>query len=157
MFKNNKIITVYSPMDGEMKDLKKVKDEVFSSEMVGKGIALIPTSELVGSPVKGKIVVAFPTGHAFGIETKRGPQILLHIGLDTVELNGTGFEIITNVNQNVKVGDDIVKVDLKTIKDKKPTDTVVLVTNETLGNYKISDVASGKIKKGEILFKLIPS
>ncbi len=153
-----KELVIFSPFTGTVKELKNVEDPVFSGEMVGVGFAVTPdASETVAvSPVKkGKIKVAFETGHAYGIDAKSA-EILIHIGIDTVSLEGEGFEAQVKVGDKVKEGAALAKVDLAVISEKAPsTDTMVLVTNETIGDYKIERIAGETVKAGEPLFKLV--
>lgn len=154
-----KEILILSPFAGKVKELSKVEDEVFAGEMVGKGFAVTPkaTETVAVSPIaKGKVALAFETGHAYGIATKGGPELLIHIGIDTVSLNGEGFEPQVSAGSKVKAGTVLVNVDLKSIAKAAPsTDTMVLVTNETLGDWKIERVAGATVEAGEVLYKLV--
>lgn len=102
-------------MTGEIVDITDTSDPVFSGKMVGDGVTIIPTDGDVLAPMAGKIIQMFDTGHALAIESN-GIQILIHIGLDTVELNGQGFTKIAHEGQEVKQGDLLIKVDLEKIK-----------------------------------------
>lgn len=110
-----KKIKLTSPMTGEIVDIVETSDPVFSGKMVGDGVTIIPTDGDVLAPMAGKIIQMFDTGHALAIESN-GIQILIHIGLDTVELNGQGFTKIAHEGQEVKQGDLLIKVDLEKIK-----------------------------------------
>lgn len=102
-------------MTGEIVDITDTSDPVFSGKMVGDGVTIIPTDGDVLAPIDGKIIQMFDTGHALAIESN-GIQVLIHIGLDTVELNGQGFTKIAHEGQEVKQGDLLIKVDLEKIK-----------------------------------------
>ncbi len=110
-----KKIKLTSPMTGEIVDITDTSDPVFSGKMVGDGVTIIPTDGDVLAPIDGKIIQMFDTGHALAIESN-GIQVLIHIGLDTVELNGQGFTKIAHEGQEVKQGDLLIKVDLEKIK-----------------------------------------
>ena len=110
-----KKIKLTSPMTGEIVDITDTSDPVFSGKMVGDGVTIIPTDGDVLAPIDGKIIQMFDTGHALAIESN-GIQVLIHIGLDTVELNGQGFTKIAHEGQEVKQGDLLIKVELKKIK-----------------------------------------
>lgn len=110
-----KKIKLTSPMTGELVDIVETSDPVFSGKMVGDGVTIIPTDGDVLAPIDGKIIQMFDTGHALAIESN-GIQVLIHIGLDTVELNGQGFTKIAHEGQEVKQGDLLIKVDLEKIK-----------------------------------------
>ncbi len=156
--KKSKDIVVLSPFTGKVVELKNVADEVFAGEMVGKGFAVTPelTETVAVSPVaKGKVNMAFETGHAYGIDAGE-VELLIHIGIDTVSLGGEGFEIKANSGTKLSEGTELAGVDLKTISDKAPSiDTMVLVTNETIGDYTIERVAGDTVKAGEPLYKLV--
>ncbi len=153
-----KEILILSPMTGKVKELSKVNDEVFAGEMVGKGFAITPDAKIteVFSPVqKGKVKMAFEGGHAYGVTFKK-IELLIHIGIDTVNLKGEGFE--QKVSEGDKLSKDTVltNVDIKKIKAKaKSIDTMVLVTNETIGDWKVERVAKDKVEAGEVLYKLV--
>lgn len=128
--KNNNMLELFAPMDGEIIDISNVEDQVFSKKMVGDGIAIIPTDGLVVAPCDGKILQIFSTNHAVGIETKEGLEILIHLGLDTVELKGEGFTRLAETGMEVKTGDPLIKMDLERIKELgKSTVSPVLITN----------------------------
>lgn len=145
---------VYAPMTGTVKDLSEVADEVFSSGMLGKGIAIEPTNGQVNSPVDGIITTVFPTKHAIGVTSDEGVEILIHIGMDTVEMNGEGFVSFVKQNERVKKGDLMIRVDLDKIEAAGLSSiTPVVVTNST--TYKdISIVASNKVDKGQVLLTI---
>ena len=146
--------TVYAPMTGTVKELSEIADEVFSSGMLGKGIAIEPTNGQVNSPVDGIVTTVFPTKHAIGVTSDEGVEILIHIGIDTVEMNGEGFESFVKQNERVKKGDLMIRVDLDKIKAAGLSSiTPVVVTNST--TYKdISIVASNKVDKGQVLLTI---
>lgn len=126
----SKNLNVYAPVNGCVINLTEVKDQVFASGAVGKGFGMEPTANEVLSPVEGKIVMIASTKHAFGITTKQGYEILLHLGIDTVELNGEPFSIYVNVGQKVKPGTKLANMDITKIKKANLEPTVItLVTN----------------------------
>lgn len=121
---------VLSPIIGEVIPLSEVPDPVFSQKMMGDGIAIIPKDGRVVSPVNGHIIQVFPTKHAIGIKSNNGLEILIHIGLETVELGGEGFEVLVSNNQPVKVGEPLVDVNLEFLKSKnKEIITPIIITN----------------------------
>ncbi len=127
-------IVLKSPLDGEIYPLSEVKDEVFSSGALGKGLAIEPTKGELHAPISGTISTIFPTGHAVGITSSEGIEILLHIGMDTVEMNGAGFEKFVEQDQHVEEGDLLVKFDLDKIKKAGyATLTPIVITNS--GDY----------------------
>ena len=129
-FKKEKIVEFKSPVSGETVDLTNVPDEVFASKMVGDGVAFKPDQGALFAPVNGEIVQVFPTKHAIGLRTKEGLEVLIHIGIDTVEMRGEGFKSFIQKNQWVKAGDKIMEFDLNLIeKYGKSTLTPLLITN----------------------------
>lgn len=126
----NEDIVIYNPVDGEVVKLDDVPDEVFSQKMLGDGFAIKPSGEKVFAPVAGEIKVLFPTLHAIAIETKEGLELLIHIGIDTVELKGDGFQAHVKLGDKVKAGDLLVSFNKKIIEDNgKDTITPIIITN----------------------------
>lgn len=119
-----------APVSGAIVQLADVNDKVFASGALGKGIAIVPSSGQVYAPFAGTVVSAFPTGHAFGIKSAEGVEALIHIGIDTVQLNGKGFTTTVTQGQAVEAGDLLATVDLDVVKAAgyDPT-TIVVVTN----------------------------
>ncbi|MGG7178349.1 PTS sugar transporter subunit IIA [Clostridium paraputrificum] len=111
--KNNDIYAIGA---GKIIPLEEVPDEVFSQKMMGDGIAIELEDELVISPVNGKIISIFPTKHAIIIENQEGVEIIVHIGIDTVNLNGEGYELFIKEGEEVSVGSHLAKVDINLIK-----------------------------------------
>ncbi|WP_234122739.1 glucose PTS transporter subunit IIA [Clostridium hydrogenum] len=139
---------ILSPVDGEVIPIEKVPDEVFSQKALGDGFAVIPTGEEIVAPADGEITVFFPTKHAFAITTNEGLEILVHIGIDTVELNGEGFTTHASQGDKVKKGDKIVTMDSKLITERgKKTITIVVITNiDAVDEIKVKQ---GKTSKGK--------
>ncbi len=108
--------TVYAPMKGRCVGIQAVSDPVFSDEILGKGVAIVPEEGTVYAPADGVISAAFPTGHAVAVTTGQGVEILIHVGLDTVNLNGKYFETFVQADQKVKKGDMLLRADLEKIK-----------------------------------------
>jgi len=145
-------IHVLAPIDGTVVELEKVPDQVFAQKMVGDGVAIDPTGQFAVAPVAGDLVKLFPGGHAFGIATREGIELIVHIGLDTVELNGEGFENIATEGQKVKAGTPIVRFDRATIER---TGKVILSPVVSSGNGTIIRRASGTVRAGrDTLFVL---
>jgi len=132
---------------GKIVEITEVPDAVFAEKMVGDGYAILPENNIIVAPVDGKIVHIFPTNHAFGMITDQGVEILVHIGLDTVELNGKGFKRLANVASYVKSGDPIIEIDAAFIVSQgKPLITSVVVTNmEKVESIEVNLSGKGKI------------
>lgn len=140
LFQKKKVIC--SPMNGEIIELEKVPDEVFKSKMMGDGFAVVPTDGRVVSPVDGEIIKVFKTKHAVLILSDTGLELIVHIGLDTVELAGNGFTVHVENGQRVRVGDLLLEVDLNYIvKQGKSLVSPVVVSN-------MEGVKSVQITKG---------
>ncbi len=146
--KKKKEISLVAPMTGEIIEIDKVPDAVFAGKMVGDGLAIKPTDGLVVAPCNGKIIQVFPTKHAIGLLTAEGVEILIHIGLDTVNLKGEGFEVFVESGDNVKKGDKLLEVDLEYVSENaKSTITPIIITNIDVVNglsVKNGDVERGK-------------
>ena len=123
-------ITIASPLNGEVVPLTEVKDETFASEMMGKGIAINPTEGKVVSPINGTVQMIFKTKHAIGLKSEDGAEILIHIGMDTVQLDGKHFTAHVKDGDKVKVGDTLVEFDMDAIKKEGyELVTPVIITN----------------------------
>jgi PTS system sucrose-specific IIC component len=145
--------TIVSPMTGVAVDMTGVPDPVFASLAMGKGVAIEPASGAVYSPVNGTISMLAGTGHAIGLLADDGAEILIHIGIDTVELNGAPFTPRCQANQKVKAGDLLLVADLPAIqKAGKPTTTMVIVTNSD--DYKSIAPTLGNCHAGDAVIKL---
>lgn len=119
-----------APFAGEISELQDVPDEAFAQKMLGDGFAIIPEENVVKSPCAGEIVQIFSTGHAVGIKTKKGLEVLVHIGIDTVKLDGEGFTKLVKNGDQVEVGTPLIEVDLDFIKENAPSiSTPVIITN----------------------------
>ncbi|BDY04703.1 MULTISPECIES: PTS glucose transporter subunit IIA [Ferrimonas] len=110
-------ITVVAPVSGEVVEIEKVPDVVFSRKIIGDGIAIDPSGDTVYAPIDGTIGKIFESNHAFSIESNLGLELFVHFGIDTVELRGNGFERIAQEGQKVKAGDPILKFDLDYLKE----------------------------------------
>lgn len=121
---------VYSPMQGRLVSLDKVPDPVFAQKMVGDGIAIIPNASKILAPVSGKVTSIFPTKHAIGIESEDGLEILIHIGIDTVNLKGEHFIAHVEQGDAITIGDVLLEVDFEAIKEAGyPIITPIIIIN----------------------------
>lgn len=129
LFKS-KGMKIDTPVDGRIFNLKEVSDPVFSEKMMGDGFAVEPKNGKICAPVKGTIKSVFPTLHALTMEAENGVDILIHIGLDTVELNGEGFSTVVQEGQKINLGDPLIHVDLNFLANKKKENSVMVVFPE---------------------------
>lgn len=129
-FKRNKEFSIKAPMDGKVIPINEVNDEAFSQKMLGEGVAIIPDNGNVVSPVDGEVIQVFDTLHAYGIRSNEGIEILIHIGINTVELKGEGFKSFVSDGRKVNVGDKLAEVNLDLLKEKNYLlDTPIVITN----------------------------
>ncbi|MDJ1371602.1 beta-glucoside-specific PTS transporter subunit IIABC [Gulosibacter molinativorax] len=148
---------ISSPLDGNVIPLSEVKDEAFAGGALGKGVAIQPTGNTVQAPFNGTVVMVFPTGHAIGLRDANGAEVLIHIGLNTVELDGEHFEALVEQNQEVQAGDPLIRFDREAIGAAGyDLTTPVLVTNQA--DYpEVANEARGEIKSGDPLYMALRS
>ena len=128
--KEGKSMVLKSPVVGRCFDISEIPDEVFSSKMLGNGIGFESTEGVLYAPVDGEILQVFPTKHALILKSKEGIEILLHVGIDTVEMKGEGFETFAEKGQQVKAGDKLLTFNNELIKAKAKTNLSVLVLTD---------------------------
>lgn len=158
IFKRKEVNTVVCSDDefvavanGTLIPLESVSDPAFASKMMGDGIAIELSEGTICAPCNGTLDVAYPTGHAFGITRNDDVGILIHIGVNTVENNGKGFEVLATQGQTVKAGDPLVKVDLKSLSKKYDMVTMLIVTDPN--EKEISFIDCQEVKKGQVISK----
>ena len=132
-------VTITSPLAGEVKELSQATDPVFAQGLMGRGVVIVPSQGELVSPVNGRVTVFFPTKHAIGILSDEGVEILMHIGMDTVNLEGKGFEGYVSQGDKVKVGDKLISFDIDMIKKAGyVTETPVIITNSD--SYQVEEL-----------------
>ena len=150
--KIRKTAIIYSPVDGIAADLSTAPDEGFAEKMMGDGAVVTPTEDTVYAPADGEVEFIFDAKHAIGFQTDSGIPMLLHMGIDTVKLEGKGFEILVTEGQKVKKGEPIMKLDLEFLTANAPSITSPILDTEPEDNQRIRLLANGEIKAGEPLF-----
>lgn len=146
--------TIVSPIVGQMVDLKDVNDPVFSSGAMGQGVAVKPSEGVVYAPADAEVTIAFATGHAYGLKTTKGAEILIHVGIDTVSMNGDGFDQKVAQGDKVKAGDVLGTFDAAKIAAAGLDDTTMVIVTNTADYASVTPVAEGAVTKGEAVIEL---
>ena len=146
--------TLVSPLSGDVVALENVNDPVFSSGAMGKGLAVKPSEGVVYAPADADVTIAFETGHAYGLKTASGAEILIHIGIDTVSMNGNGFEKLVAAGDKVKAGTPIAKFDVAKIAEAGLDDTTMVIVTNTADFAEVSPLAEGTIAHGADFLKV---
>lgn len=151
----NKEAELYNPVDGEVIPLEEVSDPVFSQKMMGDGFGVEPENGEIYSPIEGKVVSIFPTSHALGLELNNGIEVLVHIGVDTVELEGVPFEIHVTEGEDISQDTLLASVDLAALKEADKPDTIIVVfTNmDMVEDYTLS--TTGNAPRGEVIGEVV--
>ena len=147
-------IIISSPITGNADDLSAVPDEAFAGRMMGDGAAVTPTDAIITAPEDGEVAFVFDTKHAIGFETESGVELLIHVGVDTVSLNGEGFEVFVENGQKVKKGDAMMKINIPYLTEHAPSLCSPVLCTDLDDNQKIRLLAKGEIKAGEPLFAI---
>lgn len=153
-FFKTKDTLITSPLDGTAIPLTQVKDEVFSQAMMGPGAAVIPTGNTIFAPFDGQIRFVFPTKHAIGLISSSGIELLIHIGIDTVNLEGKPFDVLVKAHQKVKRGQVLVKFDLEMLTKMNIDPTVVMVITNS-SQWQIESVHTGSISAQHPFISLV--
>ncbi|HFR3749071.1 sucrose-specific PTS transporter subunit IIBC [Streptococcus suis] len=146
--------TLVSPLSGDVVALENVNDPVFSSGAMGKGLAVKPSKGVVYAPADAEVTIAFETGHAYGLKTASGAELLIHIGIDTVSMNGNGFEKLVAAGDKVKAGTPIAKFDAAKIAEAGLDDTTMIIVTNTADFAEVSPLAEGTITHGVEFLKV---
>lgn len=150
---NIELIEICCPINGEVKSIEQVSDPVFSKKMMGDGVMIIPNHEELYAPCDAVIEMIFPTRHAIGLRLADNTALLLHFGLETVALNGKGFEVFVKKGQKVAKGKLLMKVDLKYIKDNAIDDCVIMAFSE-MKEGKILTKKTGDFLHGQPIIEI---
>ena len=147
-----KTIVMSSPMTGKAADLSTAPDEGFAGKMMGDGAVVTPEDAVIKAPEDGEVVFVFDTKHAIGFMTDSGLSLLIHIGIDTVKLDGKGFEVFVESGQKVKKGEPLMKIDIDFLKNNAPSLVSPVLCTELEDNQEVRLLKDGDIKAGEELF-----
>lgn len=154
MFFRKKELEIGSPAVGECIPMKNVPDPTFAEEMLGKGAAVIPAEGRIYAPLDGEISTLFPTLHAIGITSKDGIDLLVHIGIDTVNLKGEGFKAHVKEGDKVKKGDLLIEVDIEKVTEAGYNLTTPVIVCNTDDYKDVSHNNIGKVKNGDCIVKI---
>ena len=146
--------TVVSPIVGQTVALSDVNDPVFSSGAMGQGLAIKPSEGVVYAPADAEVTIAFGTGHAYGLKTANGAEILIHVGIDTVTMNGEGFEQKVSQGDKVKVGDVLGTFEIEKIAAAGLDDTTMVIVTNTADYASVTPVAEKTVAKGDAVIEL---
>ena len=146
--------TIQTPIVGDVVALENVNDPVFSSGAMGQGIAVKPSQGVVYAPADAEVSIAFATGHAYGLKTANGAEILIHVGIDTVSMNGEGFEQKVAQGDKVKAGDVLGTFDSNKIAAAGLDDTTMVIVTNTADYASVTPVASGSVVKGDAIIEV---
>ena len=146
--------TLVTPIVGDVVALADVNDPVFSSGAMGQGIAVKPSQGVVYAPADAEVSIAFPTGHAFGLKTTDGAEVLIHVGIDTVSMNGDGFEAKVTQGDKVKAGDVLGTFDSNKIAAAGLDDTTMVIVTNTADYASVAPVATGSVAKGDAVIEV---
>lgn len=146
--------TLVSPLSGEVVELANVNDPVFSSGAMGKGLAIKPSEGVVYAPADAEVTIAFETGHAYGLKTASGAELLIHIGIDTVSMNGEGFEKLVAAGDKVKAGAPLAKFDSSKIAAAGLDDTTMVIVTNTADFEVVEGLAQGTVAHGADFLKV---
>ena len=147
-----KTVMIASPITGIAAPLSDTPDEVFSNKMLGDGAAVTPVDNIVRAPEDGEVAFVFDTKHAIGFMTESGISLLIHVGIDTVKLDGKGFEVFVENGQKVKKGEPMMKLDLDYLKANAPSVMSPVICSEMEENQKVRLIKTGDIQAGDTLF-----
>ena len=155
LFKKSKKVdmNIYSPVDGYCEAITKCSDGVFSSKMMGDGFLIQPTKNIIKSTCDGEIQMIFPSKHAVGIKMKDGLEVMIHIGIDTVKLNGQGFKQLIKPNTKVQIGTPLIELDMDYLQSQNiDLSVIVVMSNEVNGSYQIENL-NKKVEAGMRIIK----
>lgn len=144
---------IVAPVNGKCIKIEEVLDKVFSTKMMGDGFAIIPSTNVIASPIEGTIIMLPDSKHAFGIKNKKGLEILVHVGLDTVKLNGKGFEVLVKIGDRVESNTPILKFD-NTIMEENTIDMTTMIIFISGYDKEVQlDYYNQIVNRGDILIK----
>ncbi|RHW48229.1 PTS beta-glucoside transporter subunit EIIBCA [Bombilactobacillus bombi] len=155
---NKNKLNIFSPVDGDVYLTEDVSDDTFSKQLMGKTVAIMPSNGNVVSPVSGKVKMLFPTKHSIGLISDDGVEVMIHVGLDTVNLNGKYFKSFVNEGDRVEIGQKILQFDLNEIKNAGYDPTTIIIISNSSDYASLSSPSDNQsIKNGQSLIEIIPN
>jgi len=145
---------IYAPVDGQVVDITEVDDEVFAQKMVGDGVAVKPAGEIFCAPISGVVSKIFSTNHAYSIKSDKDLEVMVHIGLETVALQGKGFERIVEEGARVVAGDPVIKADIAYLSEHAKSTISPIVVMESSDVRKIEKKLR-IVKQGDIIMEVV--
>ncbi len=149
LFSKNDKVGIVAPVAGRLINIKEVDDPAFNEEVLGKGVAVVPSDTRICAPVDGKVSAIFPTGHAAAVTSREGVEILIHVGLDTVKLKGRHFIVHAHEGQEVKKGELLLEADIEKIQAEGYDITTPIVICNSHDFSKIHIAETGTVSQGE--------
>ncbi len=149
-------LSINAPVNGIVKNVAESSDKAFASESLGKGVVILPESEDIVSPVSGTVIMVFPTKHAIGLQSENGAEVLIHVGIDTVNLQGKGFETYVKQDEQVKAGDKLLHFDKAVLKEAGYSDEVIMVITNSNDYLDIVPLKEGEVHSGEEVIRVLP-
>lgn len=150
--KDSETISIYSPVEGVSLSLEQVPDPIFSQAMLGDGVAFELKNQMIYAPVDGTVLMIAQTKHAMGLRLKNGAELMIHMGLDTVNFNGKGFDIFVHQGEKIKRGQLLAKVDLDYFREKNVNMLTPLIC--TSKEYIVQDIYFGYVNKSTKVFRI---
>lgn len=149
------VATVLCPVSGTVMDISEVNDPVFAGKAMGDGIAIVPSEGVLVAPISGTVEALFPTGHALAIKDEAGMGVMLHIGIDTVDMKGDGFIARIAQGDRVEAGQILVEFDREKIAAAGFEDTTVMVVTELGSDLSLAKCPAGAVARGDVVLSLI--
>lgn len=149
--KKNKDIFV-SPIKGKVASITEAPDPAFAEKMMGDGVVIIPSDNVVYAPCDAEVAFIFPTNHAIGLKTASGIELLIHVGIETVKLDGKGFKMIATEGSSVKKGDKLIEIDLEYIKENAESIATPFIVTNLTESQKIEILKTGDVSLSDEIF-----
>lgn len=148
-------LTVYAPAAGEVVPLERFPDDVFSQEILGPGCGILPSGKVVVAPFNGTVIQEVETRHAVGVASDDGVELLIHVGVDTVEMNGKGFRYHVKNGQRIRLGDPLIEFDRAVIREAGHSDAIAIVVTNSDEYASVELQTTGAVSSGTAILKAV--